>query len=159
MDERIKASREKFRVLGGLPIEEIPSDRITLSLVHPIERIDVAVSAIRWFEPHRCKFYNWGKKVVISKFPFVEICLAPYICERIFRLTKTIVGESLEIIVDGECIIKPVVREPLGIHQSLAISETYYDDAVALADRLRARWSKTGPKLVQELDHPPSRSG
>ncbi len=147
-DERLKAFRGKFGVLDGLPIAEIPADRIALSLLHPTERIDVAISAILWIEPRRCKFYNWGKKVVVSNFPFVEICLAPYIRERIYRLTKIIIGESLEFIVDGECITRPVVREPLGIRQSLAISATHYEDAVALAERLRSRWSQIGPKLV-----------
>jgi preprotein translocase subunit SecD len=121
--ERLKVPRQKFRVVDGRPIGEIPTDRIALSFVHPTERIDVPISAIRWIEP-------------------------PYIRERIYRLTKTIVGEAIEIVIDGKCIIKPVIREPLGVHQSLSISEIYYEDAVALADRLRARWSETGPKLV-----------
>jgi hypothetical protein len=146
--ERLKVPRQKFRVVDGRPIGEIPTDRIALSFVHPTERIDVPISAIRWIEPRACKFYNWGKKSIVSRLPFVEICLAPYIRERIYRLTKTIVGEAIEIVIDGKCIIKPVIREPLGVHQSLSISEIYYEDAVALADRLRARWSETGPKLV-----------
>ena len=61
---------------------------------------------------------------------------------------QKIIGETLEFIVDGECITTPVVREQLGIRHSIAISETSYDDAVALADRLRARWGEIGPKLV-----------
>jgi hypothetical protein len=146
--ERLTAFREEFRVVDGLPIDGIPANRIALSLLHSTERIDVAISAILWIEPRRFKFYNWGKKSVVSRFPFVEICLAPYIRQRIYRLTRNIIGESLEIIVDGECITKPIIREPLGIHHSLAISETYYDDAVALANRLRARWSEIRPKLV-----------
>ena len=72
----------------------------------------------------------------------------PYVRERLYRLTKIIVGEALEIIVDRQCISKPVVREPLGIHQSIAISEFYSEDAVVLANQLRSRWSKSGPKLI-----------
>lgn len=144
----LKAFREKFRVVDGLPIDEIPADRIALSLMHSRERIDVPISAIRWIEPRRCKFYNWGKKVIVSNFPFVEICIAPYVRERIYRLSKQIVGDPLEIIVDGEDVIKPVVREPLGIHDCIAISQFDYDDAVALAERLRARWSDVQPRPV-----------
>lgn len=65
-DERIRASREKLRVLDGLSIEGIPSDRIALSLAHSTERIDVAISAIRWIEPRRYKVYGLGKKSWIS---------------------------------------------------------------------------------------------
>jgi hypothetical protein len=140
--------REQLKVLDGFPISQIPSDRIALSFVHPRERIDVAISAIRWVEPRRFKAYFCGKRSQISSTPFVEICLAPYIRRRIYRLTKEIVGEKVEIIVDGNCVTAPIVRQPLGIHQSIAISELYYEDAVALAERLRARWSVTRPKLV-----------
>ena len=71
-DGGIKASREKFKVLDGLSIEEIPSDRIALSLVHPNERIDVAVSAIRWIEPRRYKVHGSGKASWISRYPFLH---------------------------------------------------------------------------------------
>jgi hypothetical protein len=146
--ERLKEFRDKFRVVGGLPIDGIPANRIALSLVHPIERIDVAISAIRWIEPRRFKLYSWEKKSVVSRLPFVEISLTPYIRERIFRLTKGNVGESLEFIVNEDVIAKAIVREPLGIHESISISQTDYEDAVALAYRLRARWSEVEPKLV-----------
>ena len=144
-DEGIRASREKLRVLDGLSIEEIPSDRIALSLVHSIERIDVAISPIKWIEPRRFKLYGWGKNTWIARRPFVEICIAPYIRERIYRLCKQIVGDPLEIVLD---VVRPAVREPLGIHESISISQQDYEDAIALADRLRARWSEIEPRLV-----------
>ena len=147
-DERIRASREKLRVLDGLSIEGIPSDRIALSLAHSTERIDVAISAIRWIEPRRYKVYGLGKKSWISRCPFVEIRFVPYIRERIYRLTKNIIGESLEILVSGTCVSKAIVHEPLGIHQTFSISEFNYGDAAVLADRLRARWSQVELKLV-----------
>jgi hypothetical protein len=146
-DVRLKAFREKFSVLDGLPIDEIPSHRIALSLVHPLERIDVAISAIRWIEPRPCRIFTCGTKS-ISTGPFVEICLASYIRERIYRLTKRIVGESMEVLVGGESVIKPIVREPVGIHQSLAFPEFSYEDAVVLAGRLRARWRDVRPRPV-----------
>ena len=147
-DEGIRASREKLRVLDGLSSEEIPSDRIALSLVHSIERIDVAISPIKWIEPRRFKLYGWGKNTWIARRPFVEICIAPYIRERIYRLCKQIVGDPLEIVLDGEGVVRPAVREPLGIHESISISQQDYEDAIALADRLRARWSEIEPRLV-----------
>ena len=147
-DEGIRASREKLRVLDGLSSEEIPSDRIALSLVHSIERIDVAISPIKWIEPRRFKLYGWGKNTWIARRPFVEICIAPYIRERIYRLCKQIVGDPLEIVLDGEGVVRQAVREPLGIHESISISQQDYEDAIALADRLRARWSEIEPRLV-----------
>jgi hypothetical protein len=77
--------------------------------------------------------------------PFVEICLAPNIRARIYRLTKEIVGEKVEAIVDGKCVTAPIVLRPLGVHRSVAISEFY---SVTLTERLRARWSETLPKPV-----------
>jgi hypothetical protein len=146
--ERLEAFLNKFRVIDGLPIGQIPSHRIALSFLHPIERIDVAISAIRWIEPRRFKSYNRGKTSWTATRPFVEICIAPYIRERIYRLSKQIVGDPLEIVLDGEGVVRPVVREPLGIHGSISISQQDYEDAIALADRLRARWSESEPKLV-----------
>lgn len=146
--ERQKEFREKFIVLDGLPIDEIPPHRIALSLVHPRERIDIAISAISWIEPRRCKFYSWGKRSVISRSPYVEICIAPYVREKIYRLSKQIVGGPLDFVIDGEDVIKAVVREPLGIHDCIAISQADYDGTVALAERLRARWSVVRPRPV-----------
>jgi len=80
--------------------------------------------------------------------PFVEICIAPYIRERVYRLSKQIIGDRLEIVLDGEGVVRPIVRKPLGIHDRISISQTDYEDAVVLAERLRKRWSKTGPKPV-----------
>jgi hypothetical protein len=68
--------------------------------------LNVAVSAIRWIEPRRFKCYGRGKNAWIATMPFVEICVAPYIRERIYRLSKQIVGDPLEIVVDGEGIIR-----------------------------------------------------
>jgi len=65
-----------------------------------------------------------------------------------YRLTKNIIGESLEILVSGTCVSKAIVHEPLGIHQTFSISEFNYGDAAVLADRLRARWSQVELKLV-----------
>jgi hypothetical protein len=146
--ERIKAFRQNFRVVDGLPIGGIPDDRIALSLVHPIERIDIAISAIRWIEPRRLKFYTVGKNSWIATTPFVEICIAPYVRERIYRLSKQIVGDPLEIVIDGEGVVRAIVREPLGIRESISISETDYEDAVALATRLRTRWSEPQLKPI-----------
>lgn len=94
------------------------------------------------------KVYGLGKKSLVSRRPFVEMCFVPYIRERIYRLTKNIIGESLEILVGGTRVSKSIVREPLGTNQTLSISEFSYGDAAVLADRLRARWSQVELKLV-----------
>jgi hypothetical protein len=147
-DKRSKAFRGKFSVLDGLAIDGIPTNRVALSLVHPIERIDVPISAIRWIEARQFKLYGRGKNSWVATSAFVEICIVPYIRERIHRLSKQIVGDPLEIVLDGETIIRPIVCELLGIQESLSISQHNYEDAVALANRLRRRWSEVEPKLA-----------
>jgi hypothetical protein len=148
-DEGIRASREKLRVLDGLSIEEIPSDRIALSLVHSIERIDVAISPIKWIEPRRFKLYGWGKNTWIARRPFVEICIAPLHSRKDLSVMQTNRRRSPgdRSRRRGRCS-RPAVREPLGIHESISISQQDYEDAIALADRLRARWSEIEPRLV-----------
>jgi hypothetical protein len=74
-------------------------------LWYPRERIDIAISATSWIEPRRCKFYSWGKKSVISQSPFVEICIAPYVREKIYRLSKQIVGGPLDFVINGEDVM------------------------------------------------------
>ena len=70
--------------------------------------------------------------------------LHPYIRERIYRLCKQIVGDPQEIVLDGEGVVRPAVREPLGIHESISISQQDYEDAIALADQCLADASKKG---------------
>jgi hypothetical protein len=145
----LKAFRDKFRVVDGRPVGEIPSHRIALSLVHPIERIDVAISAIEWIEPRQSKCYSRGKNLWIATRPFVEVRIVPYIRERIYRLSKKVIGDRLDIVIDGESVVRPIVYEPLGIQDCISISQNDYEDAVALADRLRTRWSRSEPRLVR----------
>jgi hypothetical protein len=45
-------------------------------------------------------------------------------------------------------VIKGMVREPLGTHDCIAISQADYDSTVALVERLRVRWSVVRPRPV-----------
>jgi len=64
---------------------------------------------------------------------------------RIFRLTKRIVGEPLEIVIADASVTKPIVREPLN---NLRISTYDFGEARVLVDQLLARCGKAGPRAV-----------
>src|SRR5579859_4156037 len=128
--------RPELTVIAGSGRKE----RIALSLVHASGRIDVPVEAIYAIEAHEYSRFS-------NRFPLpnVEVNLRFDIRARLRRLTRAIVGEPLEIVVDGKSISKPIVREPIG---NLSISASDLDEANALAAQLRARCGITGPRPV-----------
>jgi preprotein translocase subunit SecD len=124
-----------------------PRGRIALSLVHLRGRIDVPVSAIRRIDaPAEQTFFI--QPVTYSR-PHVEVYVSPAIRARMRWLTRQIIDEPLEIIIDGECVSTPIVREPLGVQPSVHISASDFAEAQALAERLRVGWSKPGPRAVE----------
>lgn len=128
--------RPELRVIAGSGRTE----RIALSLVHASGRIDVPVEAIYSIEAH--EYSRFSKRFPL---PHVEVNLRFDIRARVRNLTRAIVGEPLEIFVDGKSVSKPIVREPLG---DLSISTSDLDEANALAAQLRARCGITGPRSV-----------
>ena len=116
------------------------TERIALSLVHPSGRIDIPVTAIQSIEAH--EYSRFSKRL---PHPHVEVNLRFDIRARLRKLTRAIVGEPLEIFVDGKSVSKPIVREPLG---DLSISAFDLDEANALAAQLRARCGISGPRAV-----------
>lgn len=116
------------------------TERIALSLVHQSGRIDVPVTAIHWIEAR--EYSRFSKR---SPDTHVEVNLRFDIRARLRKLTRGIVGEPLEIFVDGRSVSKPIVREPLG---NLSISAFDLDEANALATQLRARCTLTGPRSI-----------
>lgn len=114
------------------------TEKIALSLVHASGRIDVPVEAIHSIEAR--EYSRFSKRFPL---PNVEVNLRFDIRARVRRLTRGIVGEPLEIVVDGKSVSKPIVREPLG---NLSISTFDLDEANALAAQLRARCGITGPR-------------
>jgi hypothetical protein len=117
------------------------TERIALSLVHASGRIDIPVAAIQSIEAH--EYSRFSKLQPRLPDPHVEVYLRFDIRARVRRLTRAIVGEPLEIFVDGKSVSKPIVRGPLG---NLSISAFDLDEANALAARLRARCDVTGPR-------------
>jgi len=140
-----RANRPELTVIPGRAVGNTPPARIALSLVHSRERIDIPVNAILCIEAHgEITFCERGtKKLWTFRHPHVEVCFAPTIHDRICRLTRQIVGEPMEIIVGGECVSQPIVREPL-CGQRFRISAYDLAEAHVLAHRLRTGWSRPG---------------
>jgi len=64
----------------------------------------------------------------------------PEVRARIYKLTSQIVDDALEIVVVGEVVSRPIVREPLGTWKGFVISANDMDEATALAAKLRQGW-------------------
>jgi len=122
--------------------------KIALSLVHSSGRIDVPVKAVHWIEAREDFVYFAKGQMRALPSPHVEVNLRSDVRARLYRLTRAIVGESLEIFVDGKSVSKPIIREPLGGRDHLRISTFDLDEAHALAARLRERCGITEPRPI-----------
>jgi preprotein translocase subunit SecD len=147
----MRGNRLGLTLIRGFGRTDPPRGRAALSLVHPRGRIDVPVNAIRRIEAHAEQTFfiqdTW-QPVTYSR-PYVEVYVSPAIRARMWWLTRQIIDEALEIIVDGECVSAPIVREPLGSQPSFHISAFDFAEAQALAERLRVGWRKPGPHAVE----------
>jgi preprotein translocase subunit SecD len=120
--------------------------RLALSLVHPHERIDVALTDVLAIEALADVTFSLPDGTLKTyATPHVDVTLTPPICARLHRLTSIIVGEPMDIVVGGEVVSSPVVREPLGLQGAVSISANDMADAQALAAKLRKGW--VGPNL------------
>lgn len=72
--------------------------------------------------------------------PHVQVWLTPRLQERFRSFTRDIVGEVMGIHVGGRCIMRPVVREPLGDEPCFQLSANDFGEAQALAATLRTGW-------------------
>jgi preprotein translocase subunit SecD len=137
---------ERLSVIAGG--REGPA-RIALSLVHPRERIDVALTDVVAIEAFAdVTFTMPGGRLKTYAAPHVEVTLKPHICARLHRLTSVIVGEAMDIVVSGEVVSSPIVREPLGLQGAFRISASDLDEAEALASKLRKGWVAPNLRLV-----------
>jgi hypothetical protein len=134
----IKA-RQGLSVIEGRP--DAPA-RIAFSLVHPSGRIDIPVRDVLRIEAFAEQTFFFPEIQASKTFPLahVRLDLKPDIRARIYRLTSKIVEEELAIVVAGDVICRPVVREPLGIQQGFDISVWDLDEAEELARKLREGW-------------------
>ncbi|HEX3939066.1 MAG TPA: hypothetical protein VHX43_16295 [Xanthobacteraceae bacterium] len=123
-----------------------PTEKIALSLVHPIGRIDVPVTAIHSIEVH--EYSRFMKRRPPFPIPQIEVRFRYDISVRLRRLTREIVGEPLEIFVGGKLVSKPILRQPFGGIEHLCIGLFDLDEAHALAAQLRTRCGITRPRAV-----------
>jgi preprotein translocase subunit SecD len=137
-------TRPELNVIAG----GARTDKVALSLVHSSGRIDVPVKAILWIEAREDFSYFVKAQMRALPSPHVEVNFRFDVRARLYKLTRAIVGEPLEIFVNGESVSKAIVREPLGGRAHLRISTSDFDEARFLAARLRERCGKTGPRLV-----------
>jgi hypothetical protein len=121
------------------------ADEIALSLVHGGQRIDVPAGAVVSIEALPYSLYRNIETGEITKGgrPYVEICFNAAIGARLCELTQRIVGESLELWVSCQAIVKPVVREPLCSDACLKLSAFNLPEAEQLVSKLNAQ-----PKLA-----------
>jgi hypothetical protein len=106
-------SGPRFQVLDGLVASDTRPEKIAFSLVHRLARINVPVSAIHWIEARDS--FSIVVHGVVHTYPDarVEVNLRADIAVRIYRLTREIFDETIEIVVDGECICKPRIMGPV----------------------------------------------
>lgn len=146
----MRGNRLRLTLIRGFGRSDGQRGRVALSLVHLRGRIDVPVSAVRNIEARAEQTFfvqGRGQPVAASR-PYVEVQFSPAIRVRMWWLTRQIIGEPLEIVVDGECVSMPIVREPLGVQPSFNISAFDLAEAQTLAERLRIVCDKAGLRAV-----------
>jgi hypothetical protein len=126
-------------------IPTVSADEIALTFVHGQNRIDVPASAVVSIEALPYSLYRNTVTGEITKHgrPYVEICFNAAIGAKLCELTQRIVGEPLELWVNCQAIVKPVVREPLCSDACLKLSSFDPSEAGELVSRLNAQ-----PKLA-----------
>jgi preprotein translocase subunit SecD len=130
--------RPVLSVIEGRPDAPV---RIALSLVHSRERIDIPVKDVLKIEADvEQTFLPELKASKTNPRAHVRLEFKPDIRARIYRLTSQIVEEELQVVVAGEVVTRPTVREPLGIREGFSISAFDLEEAKALEGKLREGW-------------------
>ena len=91
------------------------AEDIALSLVHPKGRVDVPVSALGEVKAAATYAFRNSETGQVHEYPnpHVSVCFSDDIQKRICELTRQVVGQPMEIVIDCATISKPIVREPL----------------------------------------------
>jgi len=115
------------------------AEDIAVSLVSPKGRIDIPVSAINRVEARATIAFRNTDTGKVHEYPdpHVEICFSADIRQRICDLTRQIVGQPMEVVVECAAITKPIVREPLCTRPCFQISANDIAEANSLAQRIR----------------------
>jgi preprotein translocase subunit SecD len=137
-------TRPELNVIAG----DARTEKIALSFVHSSGRIDVPVGTILWIEAREDFRYLVKGQMRSVPSPHVEVNLRFDVRARLYKLTRTIVGQPLEILVGEQSVSSPIVRQPIGGRAPLHISASDFDEACSLAARLRERCGIAGPRLV-----------
>lgn len=115
------------------------AEDIALSLVNPKGRVDIPVSAVHRVDAWatvKLRIQGTGEEREYPH-PYVSVCFAKDVEERICELTGKIVGEPLAVVIDCGVVAKPIVNEPLCGNSCFQISASNVFEANALAQRIR----------------------
>ena len=116
-------------------------ERIAVSLVvNERRRLDIPLSAVIRVDALAVQSFADGRRVVTFDQPHVRIWLMPNLQRRLYDFTRGSVDAIMEVFVDDQCVTRPVLREPLGTEPSFQIFTADFDEACALADKLRVGW-------------------
>lgn len=150
---RGRAVNHVFQVIEG-GMTNCWSHTIAFSLVHPLQRIDIPVIALLGVEAggQQAFVFEDGTSQTYDS-PFVKICLAPDVREKLYRLTRIILHhdldiKTLDVVIDDKSVLKPVIRETLGTQPCFQISASTLDEAMVLAEKLRARCGRADLRLI-----------
>lgn len=118
--------------------------RAALAFVHPLRRLDVSAHAILSIEVLVVTTFVVDRKIVTFPGPHVALELDRRTCAALYAMTATILAAvrddtPVAILVGGECVSRPILREPLGSRSSFSISADTIEDAHVLARRLRSK--------------------
>ncbi len=119
--------------------------RLALSLVYPRGRIDVGLADVLSIEAVASISFAIDGGSATFPAPSVEVKFVPHVNARLHRLTSTMIDEPLDIMVGGEVVARPIVREPLGLQGSFRIAAADIEAAEAMAAKLRKGF--VGPNL------------
>jgi preprotein translocase subunit SecD len=102
--------------------------------------VDIPVGALKEVEAHATIAFRNTETGEVDEYPnpHVDVCFSDDVRERICQLTRQIVDESLEIVIDCKTVSKPIVREPLCTQPCFQISASDVAEATALAKRIRS---------------------
>ena len=116
------------------------AEDIALSLRHPKGSVDVPVSAIGRVEAAATIAVRNTETGQIREYPnpHVEVCFAKEVRERICDMTRQIVDQPMEIVIDCKTVSRPIVREPLCTDPCFQISASDLAEATSLAQRIRS---------------------
>ena len=131
--------------LSGIAVACANAEDIALSLVNPKGRVDIPASALGDVKASATYAFRDAETREVREFPdaHVSVCFSEDVQKRICELTRQLVGQPMEIVIDCATISKPIVREPLCAHPCFQVSANDIAEATALAQRIRHGSSRT----------------